>query len=198
MLPDWPEIKQELADLQLRQTMKAAAEKGPIAAELPHFVMHEGDKMTFETADGDIRELELERVEAKYVIPLDSVSSQSLEAALKHASDMGSQMAKQMSDHLLATLDEAVGSAGNVVDAGGRGFSFLLLLQLFEKLQVDFDDFEQPYLPTMLVPPKMTEVAGATLRAVSEDRVLSTLWMAALSKKREEWRARESHRKLVD
>jgi len=58
---------------------------------------------------------------------------------------------RDMRKTMLTTLTQVTDFTGNVVDAKGKGFSKDLLLDLLDKIDIDFDDQGVPQLAKMLV-----------------------------------------------
>ena len=87
---------------------------------------------------------------------------------------------------------------GTSINAMGRPFSTDLLLEALERIQLDFDDDDNPKFPTMVVSPEMFEKIKDKLPAVGEDPNFDKRFEELILMKKQEWHDRESNRKLVD
>jgi len=105
-------------------------------------------------------------------------------------------MIEQKSRMLLDELDKAVTEAGNVFSAGGKALDFDIFLKALRKLDPEF--FTHHARPALLCSPEtgdqVERLQEEWLRDPEKKRRLDDLW----NQKREEWRDRESARKLVD
>lgn len=66
-------------------------------------------------------------------------------------------MLKQFTEGMFDTLTQVTDFTGNVVDGKGKGLSYEMLLEILEKLHIDFDDEGNPKMPTMVINPGMEE-----------------------------------------
>ena len=95
---------------------------------------------------------------------------------------------------------EATARVGNQVDAGGAPFSADLYFEMLEKLQIDFDDLGEPDTggARLVMHPDMAERVIPLMKAWEADETFQQRYRDLMLRKRDEWRDRESNRKLVD
>ncbi len=93
---------------------------------------------------------------------------------------------------------EATARVGNQVDAGGAPFSADFYFQLW--LQVDFDELGRPDTAStrMVMHPDMAERVIPVMQQWESDETFQRRYRDLMLRKRDEWRDRESNRKLVD
>ncbi len=112
----------------------------------------------------------------------------------KVAEELRSQQSKMIFEHLSQSTDRT----GNVVDAGGQAINPDLILQMLEKMEIDFSEDGQPRLPTLVVPPEQGEKLREKMLEWEKDECYNRKFNELIERKRQEWHDRESHRKLVD
>jgi len=110
------------------------------------------------------------------------------------AADMASQMERGLFDMLHRTTEEI----GNVVDMKGKPITLETYLDMIEKVDMDFDHFGFPEFPTLVYHPSTAAALATEFNRFRSSSILRARAEQILTKKREEWRARESRRRLVD
>ena len=117
-----------------------------------------------------------------------------VEGLKKLAEDLSSQQSKMVFER----LDQITDRTGNVVDAEGQAINPDLILQSLEKIEIDFSEDGQPRLPTLVVSPEHYERLKEKMLEWEKDEHYKRRFDELIERKRQEWRDRESHRKLVD
>jgi hypothetical protein len=110
---------------------------------------------------------------------------------------MSETLAGTTSRTMLKVVEERTRAVGNEIDGGGRPLSAELILDAWEKVQIDFDSDGGPQWPTIVVHPTQKDRLIAELSRLDFDLELRRRREALLTRKREEWRAREASRILV-
>jgi hypothetical protein len=131
--------------------------------------------------------------EAKFVLMYDDIRSSSAEALAVQMDAAADQNLSIVMPHLFDMLSRTCQAAGTVSDAGGKPFSFELLLDGLEKIEISFDDQGKPEMPTLVMGPE----AAARIRTLppitpDQQKRLDDL----IEKKRKEHYARRRDRKL--
>jgi hypothetical protein len=111
---------------------------------------------------------------------------------------LATEMASHLERTLFETLDRVTKEVGNQFDAKGRPFTAELLLDSLAMVDIEFDFFGVPQLPTLVGPATATAEGRAQLSRLTTDATLRARLQSLLLKKKEEWRDRESRRRLVD
>lgn len=197
MLPDLPAFKQALLKRRERALFELASQKAPLMDRIPTLVQHEGDRYSYQDHSGEIHhERYKPQVTPVRFSNLDSPLEQEQEVETK-LEDAADQIAKQHKDLLFTTLSDVTEKAGNAISAHGRPFDITLYLDAMEGLVFDFDDDGKPLLPTMVLHPSQMKRVEAEMKRLDTDPAIAARWAEVLQRKKEEWRVRESHRKLA-
>ena len=199
MLPDFRELKEKLersVTLRLRAQVKR---RDPVLAMIKIVKQHEGHRHVYSTDEGRERSTDYQPTVAEVTIDQHETVNWGMADIIKYVDGMADQMIGKIVPNMFATLREVTDETGNVVDAGGKPFSFELFLESIEKVQVEFDDVTgEPELPTMFVDPKLFERIRGMLPEWEKNEEYKARYKELIARKRDDWDARESNRKLVD
>ena len=122
-----------------------------------------------------------------------------LPALLEKLSDLAKRMAEAQETMLFSRVSAAAEAVGNTVDAGGD-FKPEHFLEMVEKVQMDFDPAtgEPSKGQVFVMHPDTAAKVVPKVKAWENDPAFKAEYDRIVAKKREEWRAREDRRKLVD
>lgn len=198
MLPDYPELKRELRhDLNLLVQILVDL-NAPLMREVQHLGQAEGDRFTYETVDGSVVTKDFKTFSATVRLPTGLSSSETSEEFMTQTAEAAKTMAAQSEGLLFSTLHEITAETGNVLHAEGRPFEPGMIWDMIEKCDVNFDEKTgEPQLPAFVVHPDMMKSIAAKFPEWEADPKLQARRSAVLRQKKEEWRDRESRRKLV-
>ncbi len=198
MLPDYPEVKRDLRhdlNLQLRLTVNVLT---PLASGIRSYQQAEGDKFTYETTEGELVTKRFRLIRAKLEVPAGLSSAATQEEFMSQASEAAKTIARQSEGLLFTTLAEETRRVGNTIDARGKPFHPNLMWDGIEKMDLEFDERSgEPKMPTIVVHPDMMKAIAKKIPEWEADHALQKRRTDVLRKKKEEWRDRESRRKLV-
>jgi hypothetical protein len=197
MLPDFPKVKAEFRKILLRRMDQMIAERAPMAGRLGVFRQWEGSQFSYEDNTGAIRNSASKEVSTKFSFPKNLTPTKNLEQMFEALRGAAEDMAKQSETMLFTTLDEVTKESGNVFDAGGRPFEPSMLLDNLEKMHIDFDEHGKPEMPTIVLHPDLFKSIKDRLAEWDADPKIKLRREQILAAKKEEWRDRESNRKLV-
>jgi hypothetical protein len=201
MLPDFPKSRLELAEYLMLKLYSLVQQKEPIFGEISGITQHEGDIIAYDqmmengvriVSEG-FREGRTEIITSIADIP--ELVGAKLDAKLDGIAE---DMARQFADHFREKLDTATREVGNAFDGGGTPLSKEIFLGMMERMQMDFDPITRQPEFIFWAHPKMAEALRATWAEWTKDRAFMQKHADLLSRKYEEFRDRESHRKLVD
>jgi hypothetical protein len=197
MFPDFLKTKENLQKM-LDQEMKKARllHMGPLA-NVPESMIFEGDKTVVVREDGSIDEENLESTTVKLEVKFEEVEKMNHEMVLDKINRAAEEMASKMAKLFYERLTESAEEVGNVVSAGGEPFSIDLFFEMLEKIHVDFDEEGNPIQLMCPVNPKLLPSIAETISQAKADPANDRRFEAIIERKREEWRVRESNRKLV-
>jgi hypothetical protein len=168
-----------------------------VVAEAPRSVIHEGRRTVIVRESGEVDETKLFQASAAFEIKASEVSAMSLQELHSRLDVAARGMAKQISQGFFQNVSEAVDKVGNAVDGKGRGFTPELILEVLERIWIEFDEHGRPQMPTMVIHPDQATQVQQAFKQLDNDPDLSDRFARLMDKKREEWRAREASRKLV-
>lgn len=198
MLPDFPDLKKTLrknTDLLFEQAVRT---QSYVTSELSAFLQHEGNKCTCETVDGEINEMNYKEIGTSITIKLDEAPELDPTKIREKISTAAREIVKQQMGMFFTTIEGIAEKTGNKVDARGKPFTPELVHELLRKIQIDFDDEGNPYLPSIIVGPDVAKQIEGKFEEWEKDPKFKKEFDKIIRIKREEWRDRESNRKLVD
>ena len=116
-----------------------------------------------------------------------------LGTVLNAMDDAAAQQAAQLVPQILDRIGAMSEAAGQTVDAGGKPISHELMLEILEKIDIDFDDEDKPIMPSIVGPPKMGEAISKLPPQTEEQKAA---WDAMLERKRQAFHARRRTRRI--
>jgi hypothetical protein len=197
MLPDLASLKRRLVEHLSRAVEMEAMRRAPLVSQIKAYHQKEGDRYSYETHEGEVSHERFKVMRTPMttkILPSPIEQKQEIDQKLEEAAG---DIAKQQTQLLFTTLTESSKRAGTSYNARGRPFDMGMFLDVLEGLWVDFDDHGQPILPTIVLHPDQMKAIGPRLAEWEKDPALQARWNDVIARKREEWRAREGHRKLV-
>ena len=193
MFPDFLKTKEKLKKRLDYETKKARLSYiGPLA-DVPVSMVFEGNKTVFAREDGSIQEVKMEKSTVKLEIKLAEVEKMNHDMVINKVSDLGGKMAEQEAKLFYEQIIKSAEEVGNVDSTDGKPFSVDLLFNMLEKIDIDFDEEGNPSGLTFVANSKMSPSIAKLFAQVEAD----PRYQEIIERKREEWRARESNRKLV-
>jgi hypothetical protein len=198
MLPDFPDVKRVILRSAAHLT-RMGAEQDPLLGAIPTFRQHEGNRATLRRVDGTEAVLDYRTpLTAQVEFTIDQVREKGPEVAREAARSMAHDLNQQLANKLIDTIDKATEEVGNVIQAGGKPFSTRTYLDALRKMDLGFDD-EGNWEPLQFVAgEQLSKRIDAVLEEAERDCAFIAERDAIVAEKREEWRAREANRRLVD
>ena len=172
-------------------------EQAPMAGRIPHFRQWEGSELSYEDYPGNIRTSSPQEVKAAFTIPRNLPPLKTIQQVFEALGSAAQDMARQSETMFFQKLDESTRESGNALDAGGRPFGPAILLETLDKIWIDFDENGRPEMPTMVLHPDLFNSIKDRLPEWESDPDFIKKRREIIERKKEEWRDRESHRKLV-
>jgi hypothetical protein len=130
-------------------------------------------------------------MEAEFAVHINEVPRLTAEAIAQRLDGIAEELAKQMRTKALEDIRQAATRVGS---AGTRRLTKDAFLEALDHLLVSFDKHGNPSRPTLLIPPELAEEVSTW----EQDPDFANRYSQIIERKREEWRDRESCRKLVD
>lgn len=197
MLPDFPKLKEKLQKLFISRMQNVQNKLGSPILNIPKRIVHEGNKIALIREDGSISELRMKKIAVKAKIKLEDIETMTRGDVLKTIDKMASDAAIQQSKIAYDEIKKVTGEVGNVIDIGGRSLSINDILQMFEKIWIDFDEDGKPRLPMIVAGEKVYRSLSEVLPQLETDPNCKERFAEIMRIKKENWRAREANRKLV-
>jgi hypothetical protein len=199
MLPDFPKLKERLLRLawfEHRGRVQADDLIGAIRAT-PYF---EGREFATGDVDGHVEHTDAEVVAFPYEIQRSAIIERGLDALRESLARATALQIQAMHEMLLHKAGQATARVGNQVDADGKPFSAERYFKMLETVHIDFDELGRPDISgtPMVMHPDQAEPVRALMEQWQQDESFQQRYREIMLKKRDEWRDRESNRKLVD
>ena len=194
MLPEFPEIKRAFSTRIIRKFESKRAETIHIFDRAPKIILHEGTRLVMVNESGAEQEIEMKLLSVQFSFSDEELAGMTTEQIHKRFEEAAEEMGRQQ---LGLAYDEINRSVTNVVDSRGQQLGPEHILQALEKMQMDFDGQGRPKLPTFVTHPDQFDRYKEAIENVKSTPQLRARFDEVIALKKEEWRARESSRKLV-
>ena len=197
MLPDYLKMKEKLEimiDFYLKQAI--LLNLGPLA-DVRETFLFEGSKTVINRDDGSVSEIESEEFSVMLKIEMNEVETMTHEKVLEKIHHIAKEMAKKQAELFYEKISESAEEVGNVVSAEGETISIDHFFEVLEKVSQDFDNTGKPDEIKCAVNPELFPSIAKVIEEAKSDPEMDKRFNAIMERKREEWRVRESNRKLV-
>lgn len=203
MLPNFPELNTELSRFIfefLGQRVKFHL--GLPLSEIRHHTVFEGPQDDNEGQQlvrhsGEVETSGLKFISSQITITAKELPQMTLDDVLSKVDEVAKNLASEMAKHAYQRLTETLERTGNTIDAKGRKISAEFILEMLSTLQIDFDRNGSPRMPQLQYHPTMEEAVSRAFNELNNNRELKREFKQILVNKKEEWRERETCRKLV-
>jgi len=197
MLPDWPQVKGDLAKkLEIFVRERVQVHLGPLG-QIRQASVFEGESQQLVRAKGDIEHVPFEETYVDTQATPEELIGMPFDKLLERFDQMAQEMAGKIATSMYASLSEAVERVGNTIDARGTKLTAEMLLTSLGKIQIDFGPDGLPKLPAIHIHPKLVETVELATAKLESDPALRQEFQALIDSKREEWNVREASRELV-
>ena len=197
MLPDFPRIKHRWLSEWLRNA-RASLRQGPLMSQINTVHHFEGDALKTTDATGETEESTYKTLTDESRIDCQDLINRGPDYLVARLEEIPEELKRQQSTLVFERIDEITTRTGNVVDAAGQDLTPDLYLRALENIDIDFSEDGDPQLPTLVASPELGERLKAKMREWETDQCYRRKRAELIKRKRQEWRVRESRRKLVD
>ena len=201
MLPDFPKSRKELSEklrLHLRLRVQSTS---PWAALGREFTQHEGRAFSYEQIIDESKRI-VETGFEEMVVPIrvefKDIPDLVGEALFRRLDELADNIAEQTSRLGQRRLTEATQLAGTAIDAGGQPFTQELFLQSESARDWEFDHLTGQQEGVYIAHPHTADRMHSLWQEWEKDSAFMKRVAELKARKYEEWRDRESRRKLVD
>ena len=196
MLPDYPKLKSQLEEkLSTRIREESTSPSSPLS-RIPRVQVFEGSKSIMTRADGTEATIEFTEMRVEMEINAKDVENMTFDEMLARYKSAGEDLARQQAKHFYSEIDKSVEEVGNVVSGKDRP-NVEDFFEMLEKLWIDFDDNGQPTGQSIYTGEENYETILKMIEQIENNPELKKRHNAIMELKKEEWRVRESRRKLV-
>ncbi len=197
MLPDFPNLKRKIVTALLRY-LDALVRRNPLMSQIRQVSLLEGDRAVIRRQNGSIEECQFRETKGESSIRNADIIAMGPYAFLESHRTAASQIQSQQAELVLNRMSKAAESVGNVVDAGGKPFSFEVFMEALEKVWIDFDKDGKPKLPSFHFGPALAKGIERMQQERQRNPEYERAFGELMKRKKEEFDACESNRKLVD
>lgn len=198
MIPDFPQEKEILNQFWTNYLIAKHRELLGFFGTLPAHMNHEGHQWELNRADGTGDNQPYHEIEGLMTIEISEVPFLTPDKIRNKLDKIAEDMARQISQGMFAEISRVAKEVGNEVNAEGQTLNQELFLQMLEKMDLDFDENGNWNPPTIVIHPDLWESKKEEMKSWETDNEFLSKKKAIIEKKKEEWRDRENHRKLVD
>jgi Mg2+ and Co2+ transporter CorA len=196
MQESFKKLEIELHEVLIAFVTAVAEEDAPLLKQIESHMIHEGSMSSILRETGEVENVDIRTISSESTLSKDTILYGNLDEILESFRPIGKAIATEKERMLFEALDEATKKTGNIVDNKGRPLTLEVLLEVIEKIPLDFDHLGRAKMPTMVVAPSMMEKLRE-LSETSETSEFKKKFERLISTKKAEWRAREADRILV-
>jgi hypothetical protein len=197
MLPDFPELKRKLARLQSVRMKHVHRSSSLPLSKVGVFCVAEGNRVMLVDENKVESEIPMKQHRTTIKISDEEVESLTPEQILERFDEAARDLAGQSDRTFFESLDRSIESVGNAVEYKGK-VTADDFLKMLDTVSIDFDDHGNPQMPTLLCGKDVFAQVVELKSDTEDDPEFTRRYESLLTKKYEEWRDRESRRKLVE
>ena len=199
MLPDFPSLKRKIVERILVPAFEEARVSDPLLGRIKSTIQHEGRESRYQTVDGTVKQQKYEKFQAEFRITPDEVIDKDFDYMVEKFRKLGVEALSQMAQYSFKTINKVIDEVGNSIDAKGRKKSSDLILEILDKILIDFDEESgQAKMPTFYIHPSQSEAYRKVVEEAKQNPEFKRKFDQLIERKRKEWYDREAVRKLVD
>ena len=189
----FPELEEKLNRLIEQVLNNVISRSSPLIKSIERFHYFEGNKSLIRRPSGEEEETEKRYSSGKTEIPVEEILYGNIENIFKHYEQAAVGVSYEQEKSLLESIERTVQDTGNVVDAKGQPLSPEIILQIMEKVEINFTEDGKSMTSSFAWSPNLRE----KLQPLLDDLVKTKEYKELIERKRNEWRDREANRTLV-
>jgi hypothetical protein len=195
VLPDFPETKRLFARFFQHYMRRRASELSPFGMIQARY-LHEGRGMKIMRADQTESDSRMIQLSTQMEIKFAEIENLTLEAVIQKYDEVILDMVRKQADFIRERLGSEI-PACQTLEAKGRKFDAQIVLELLEKMHIEFHPDGTPHELYLDGPLFTPDRMAAVQKEFENSPELQRKHEELIARKREEWRAREADRKLV-
>lgn len=190
MLPDFPKTRVEFEQL-IRHRIDAKASASSVVERLMRGIaQHEGKQHTYQQDGNKMVTEGYQQIRVEISVNVDEVPTLNGEKLIEKLDKIAEDKAQQISSMFYRKMDEVTEQSGNRFDAGGK-ITQEMGLEMMRRSTWSPDAI-------LLAHPTAAKAMAAAWEEWQKDPEYMRQYRELDTARREEWRARENRRKLVD
>lgn len=199
MLPDFTKAKARANRDLLRWVQKQVPLVTPLIRGVQTFRQHEGRAGTIVRVDASEAPIEYKEEGFEFTLTRDEMRRFDLALIQQKLLELAKQLGQAQSKKMLEMAGRAADEVGNVVNAEGKPLTPEKFLEIFKKVQMDFDPQTLEPKPgfVFVMHPDMAAKIVPKVKEWEKDPKFNAEYERIIDENREAWRAREANRKLV-
>ena len=197
MLPNYIKIREKISSFYKMYLSELRKNQlGPLN-EIEGSCVFEGRTVELKRCDGEIDLTEIKTFKTPFNFEYADVEKLSFDDIMKKIQVASKDMTSQYVGHLIEILEETTAKTGNIVGYKDNVITPENILELLDKMYMDFDKNLQPTKKVILVNKIAEEQIKRALDQIEKDPVLKTKLEEITERKRREHIERENNRELV-
>ena len=196
MLPQFTKAQKLVDELANEALFDAMYKAGPLLLEISSYQQREGASGSFQVTTGEIEKIEFKKTSVEMVSPHKPGRGDALEDLLAIMAKLGADMGRKMQDEILKGVGAATEKVGNVVSIKNGVITSEAFLEMMEKVEIDYDD-DGRSLSSWLLPPEMAAELQKNYQTWQQDPKLKTKLAELEQRKKDQFYARETTRRLA-
>lgn len=165
---------------------------------IPSYTHHEGDAWGLSSEDQPSPQYSYDEISSQFSVKNDEVPYLTPDKIRKRLDEAAQDMARQLVEKTTSAIKKSATEAGTAIDAGGKTLSMDMVLESLGKLEWAFEDDGTPHKPALLLHPELWEKTKDDFAEWEANSIFQQRYGQIAQQKWDEWRVRESNRKLVD
>lgn len=194
MLPDFPALKNELAKHLHDALDRMVDAKAPLLAKIQQIGQPEGKIHAYDRIGAEPKSEGPETIAIPIKVELAEVPELVGDKLFAKLDALAMELAQKKMELFDRKFRESVEEVGNAFNANGAPLTQDMFLVMLERVDMDFGPDGRPTGEMRFTSPK----ADAAFQKWFSEPCFMSRYNLVLDRKRNEWRDRESNRKLVD
>jgi len=196
-MPDFPLAKAKIQNSQ-NLFFKWACKQhlGPVMGQIPRRILKEGRIMSHQYTTEMSYTSNLKKMSGSFDISKEEIKKNPF-VVYEKLFETAKEFAIQQIKSTFETITEITDMTGNVVDSRS-GFTHEGYLKSLEIMELEFDENDQPNIPTIYGSPELMKQVQQVLTAAASNPAEQHRMNQIIEIKRKQWHDRKNNRKLVD
>lgn len=195
MLPDFPETKRLFSRFFRAYVRRKVREISPYGAVQTRYY-HEGRAMKVTRADQSESNSGMEELSAHLEVKFEEIENLTLQKAIEKHDAMIVDLVRKQTHFIRERMSSEIPES-QTLNAKGRKFDAQIAIEMLEKMQIDFYPDGMPHEIFVDGPLFTPESLASVEKEIESNPELKRRFEEMMTKKKEEWHAREADRKLV-